>query len=63
VPAELHQSTASAKVAAAVKDAAGSNASASDPLDRLGKLADLHDRGALTDAEFAAEKAKILGES
>jgi hypothetical protein len=34
-----------------------------DPLDRLQKLADLHDRGALTDAEFAAEKAKILSES
>jgi hypothetical protein len=34
-----------------------------DPLDRLQKLADLHDRGALTDAEFAAEKAKILNES
>jgi hypothetical protein len=27
---------------------------------RLDKLADLHERGALTDAEFAAEKAKIL---
>jgi hypothetical protein len=35
----------------------------SDPLDRLQKLADLHDRGALTDAEFAAEKAKLLRES
>lgn len=34
-----------------------------DPLERLQKLADLHDRGALTDAEFAAEKAKILNES
>jgi hypothetical protein len=32
-----------------------------DALDELGKLADLHDRGALTDAEFAAEKAKLLG--
>lgn len=31
-----------------------------DPLDRLAKLADLHDRGALTDAEFAAQKAKII---
>jgi Short C-terminal domain len=31
-------------------------------LEELSKLADLHDRGALTDAEFAAEKAKILGE-
>jgi hypothetical protein len=36
---------------------------ASDPIDRLQKLADLHDRGALTDAEFAAEKAKLLRES
>lgn len=36
---------------------------ASDPIDRLQKLADLHDRGALSDAEFAAEKAKLLRES
>jgi Short C-terminal domain len=35
----------------------------SDPIDRLQKLADLHDRGVLTDAEFAAEKAKLLRES
>ena len=34
-----------------------------DPLERLQKLADLHDHGVLTDAEFAAEKANILGES
>jgi Short C-terminal domain len=34
-----------------------------DRLSRLQKLADLHERGALTDQEFAAEKAKILGES
>jgi hypothetical protein len=33
----------------------------SDPLERLETLAALHDRGVLTDAEFAAEKAKILG--
>jgi hypothetical protein len=32
-----------------------------DPLDRLEKLADLKAKGVLTDAEFAAEKAKILG--
>jgi putative oligomerization/nucleic acid binding protein len=37
-------------------------AGATDPLDRLQKLADLHQSGALTDAEFAAEKAKILGQ-
>ncbi len=41
---------------------AGSSAAGADPLERLQKLADLHDRGALTDAEFAAEKAKLLGE-
>jgi hypothetical protein len=35
----------------------------SDPEDRLAKLADLRDRGVLSDDEFAAEKAKILGES
>ena len=29
--------------------------------DELAKIADLHDRGALTDDEFAAAKAKILG--
>jgi hypothetical protein len=29
--------------------------------DQLGQLADLHQRGALTDEEFAAAKAKILG--
>lgn len=40
-----------------------SPAAPSDPVERLKTLADLHDRGALTDAEFAAEKAKILSES
>lgn len=35
---------------------------ASDPVDRLAKLADLKERGVLTNAEFEAEKAKILGE-
>jgi hypothetical protein len=42
---------------------AGSGASGSDLEDRLRKLADLRDRGALNDAEFAAAKAQILGES
>jgi hypothetical protein len=35
----------------------------SDPEDRLAKLADLKERGVLSDEEFAAEKAKILGQS
>jgi len=34
---------------------------AADPTEQLARLADLHDRGALTDEEFAAQKAKILG--
>ena len=34
-----------------------------DALDRLERLVTLHEQGALTDAEFAAEKAKILGET
>ena len=36
-------------------------APASDPSEQLSKLADLHDRGVLSDDEFAAQKAKILG--
>jgi Short C-terminal domain len=34
-----------------------------DVADQLTKFADLHDRGVLTDAEFATQKAKLLGES
>jgi Short C-terminal domain len=34
---------------------------APDPADQIAKLADLRDRGALTDEEFQAEKKKILG--
>ena len=33
----------------------------SDPAQQLQTLSDLHDRGKLTDAEFAAEKARVLG--
>ncbi len=32
-----------------------------DTASQLQTLADLHDRGKLTDAEFAAEKARVLG--
>jgi hypothetical protein len=31
-----------------------------DPIDKLNELADLHQRGVLTDEEFAAAKARIL---
>ena len=33
----------------------------SDRIAQLSKLGELHSQGILTDAEFAAEKAKILG--
>ena len=36
---------------------------ASDPVERLSKLAELKQQGLLTDEEFTAAKAKILGES
>ena len=36
-------------------------AGGSDTADELSKLAALRDQGALTEAEFAAQKAKILG--
>ncbi len=36
--------------------------SAEDRVDRLGRLADLRDRGALTDAEFEALKKQVLAE-
>lgn len=33
-----------------------------DPIDQLARLADLRERGVLTDAEFASEKARILSQ-
>ena len=34
---------------------------APDPIEQLKQLADLHAQGVLTDEEFAAQKAKLLG--
>jgi hypothetical protein len=39
-----------------VQDAAGSTS----PADQIAKLADLHDRGVLSDQEFQREKARVL---
>src|SRR5688500_3011889 len=36
-------------------------AAEADPIEQLKELASLRDQGILTDAEFAAQKAKILG--
>jgi hypothetical protein len=44
-------------------DGPAASGTSPDPLERLQTLADLHDRGALTDAEFATEKAKLLNKS
>jgi hypothetical protein len=43
-------------------DADGGDGTGADPgpLERLERLADLHERGALTDAEFRAKKAELL---
>lgn len=40
----------------------GGPAAPRDSTSRLAELADLHDRGKLTDEEYQAEKAKLLGE-
>ena len=36
-------------------------APSTDPIDRINELAQLHSRGVLTDEEFAAAKAQVLG--
>ena len=39
----------------------GAPAAGSAPIDQLKELGELHDSGVLTDEEFAAQKAKLLG--
>jgi hypothetical protein len=41
--------------------AAGPAAPAADPIEQLKELAELHQQGVLTDEEFAAQKAQLLG--
>ena len=41
--------------------AAGPAAASSDPIEQLRQLGELHAQGVLTDEEFAAQKAKLLG--
>jgi hypothetical protein len=47
--------------AAAAAPAPAPAAAAPDPIEQLTQLAALRDSGALTEAEFEAQKAKILG--
>ncbi|HTW15485.1 MAG TPA: SHOCT domain-containing protein [Nocardioides sp.] len=46
---------------AAPAPAAPAAASSGDLIEQLQKLGELRDQGILTDAEFAAQKAKLLG--
>jgi hypothetical protein len=46
---------------AAPAPAAPAAASSDDLIEQLQKLGELRDQGILTDAEFAAQKAKLLG--
>jgi hypothetical protein len=52
--------SATRRVDAYTPSASGPTA-AEDPVARLRELARLHDSGALSDAEFAAAKARVLG--
>ena len=47
---------------AATATATATAADTAGVVDRISKLAALHQQGALTDAEFAAEKHKLLGD-
>jgi hypothetical protein len=53
-PAYLEQAPPEAPAAPAA-------APAPDPIEQLKQLGQLHEQGVLTDQEFAAQKAKILG--
>jgi hypothetical protein len=59
-PAPAQPAAAPAAPAPAAAPAPGV-AGASDRIAQLQQLAQLHDSGALTDAEFAEEKSRILG--
>jgi hypothetical protein len=67
-PAAPSRAPAGAPAAPALKTMGGAVlvngrwvARGADPVDQLARLADLYDRGALTEQEFADEKARILG--
>jgi Short C-terminal domain/Phospholipase_D-nuclease N-terminal len=61
---KMHEHTVSALAATDaatrtyIRDAAGTQ---SNPADELARLADLHSRGVIDDAEFAQLKAKVTG--
>jgi hypothetical protein len=60
--AAAQQQAAAAAPAPAAAPAADSGAMTSEMITQLKQLAELHTQGILTDDEFAAQKAKLLGE-
>jgi len=58
---ELQQQQAQQAQAAPAPAAPASGGMSPDAMNQLKELAQLHDQGILTDEEFAAQKAKILG--
>jgi uncharacterized protein (DUF697 family) len=59
VAAKVREAKAAAEAEATAE--AHPKAEAADPIGQLERLAALHDKGALTDAEFTAAKARLLG--
>lgn len=53
---------AAAPSAAQPQSAPGGTGASSDVLEQLSQLTAMHDQGALSDEEFAAAKAKVLGQ-
>jgi hypothetical protein len=51
----------SAPAVAPVQAAPAAAPAAGDPIEQLERLGELRDKGVLTDAEFEAQKAKLLG--
>ncbi len=58
---QAYQQTAAPQAAPQAAPAPVAAPAAADPIDQLRRLGDLHADGVLTDDEFAAQKAKILG--
>jgi Short C-terminal domain len=56
----MQQAYSATRKVARYTPAAAEPAAAEDPVARLTELARLHESGALSDAEFAAAKAKVL---
>jgi hypothetical protein len=58
---QYYQQQAPAPAVAVAAAAPAAVASRPDPIQQLKDLAELKNQGILTDAEFAAQKAKVLG--